>query len=203
MIYGYSLINKDEFSERHKTMSELGIADENIFVDARQKQTFETTPQNRPQFMKLLEIIKPNDMVYLKTIDDLGYGYEDILAQWIKLTRECQVDVAIVDMPLVDTRWRKEVVGTYVTDVFISIFGYMADKRKVARQHQQESFARSRAKGVRFGAPPKAVPSNFSTICDDYASGKISLREGAKMCGMTHRTFKNKVAAFQQENTNA
>ena len=202
MFYGYALAERDELIARKNEMLKRQISSMNFFVDVRKKQTYATTTQNRPRYIKLLEKLKPGDVVCLKNLDDLGYGYEDILEQWIRLTQKCKADVFIIDMPIIDTRFRKDIVGSYLSDVFVALFGYVANKRKVARQHQQESFASSRAKGVRFGAPPKPLPDNFTSVCEDYLNGKIFLSEAARKCNMASRTFKTKLAERLQDNSN-
>lgn len=198
MIYGYILDAQEKLEERQRAMSNSGMEWQNIYADVRLSKTFMTTKSNRPAYLELLRVLQPGDVVYIKEFDDLGYSYEDILEQWVVLTQEQRVEVAVLDMPLVDTRWRKEIVGTYVTDLLISIFGYLAKKRKVIKQHQSEAMAKAKEKGVRIGAPPKPLPFNFPLVYKDYMEGKISLREGARRCRMSHNTFRRKVMEYKE-----
>ena len=197
MIYGYIMATQEEMEHRIHDMSHLGVERKNIYADLRQEKTSSTTAANRPSYMALLEVLRAGDTVYFGNLADLGYGPEDILEQWIALTKKAGADVAVLTMPLLDTRWRRELVGSYVSDMFVTIFSYLADKRKAIRQHQKEAFEEARKKGVKLGAPKKPLPFNFPIVYEDYVNGKISLREGARRCGMAHNTFQRKVMEYK------
>ena len=199
MIYGYMLATREEMEHRIRDMLHLGLERKYIYADVRLEKTFSTTATNRPSYHALLDALQPEDTVYLGNLDDLGYGFEDILKQWIAITKTIGADAVVLDMPLLDTRWRKELVGSYVSDMFVSIFSYLAGKRKEIRKHQKEAFEEAKKKGVKLGAPKKPLPFNFPMVYEDYVNGKISLREGARRCGMVHNTFRRKVMEYEKE----
>ena len=176
-------------------MMELGIPEKNIYVDKQSGKDF-----NRPQYQKLLRKIGENSVIYIKSIDRLGRNYTEIQEQWRIITKEKKADIVVLDMPLLDTRRGKDLMGTFLSDIVLSLLSYVADKERInIRQRQAEGIAAAKARGIRFGRPPLPLPDNFYTVYDEWKAKKISLTEASKKCGLPKGTFYSK--ARQLEST--
>ena len=176
-------------------MMELGIPEKNIFVDKQSGKDF-----NRPQYQKLLRKIGENSVIYIKSIDRLGRNYTEIQEQWRIITKEKKADIVVLDMPLLDTRRGKDLMGTFLSDIVLALLSYVADNERInIRQRQAEGIAAAKAKGIRFGRPPLPLPDNFYTVYDEWKAKKISLTEASKKCGLPKGTFYSK--ARQLEST--
>ena len=176
-------------------MMELGIPEKNIYVDKQSGKDF-----NRPQYQKLLRKIGENSVIYIKSIDRLGRNYTEIQEQWRIITKEKKADIVVLDMPLLDTRRGKDLMGTFLSDIVLALLSYVADNERInIRQRQAEGIAPAKAKGIRFGRPPLPLPDNFYTVYDEWKAKKISLTEASKKCGLPKGTFYSK--ARQLEST--
>lgn len=176
-------------------MMELGIPEKNIYVDKQSGKDF-----NRPQYQKLLRKIGENSVIYIKSIDRLGRNYTEIQEQWRIITKEKKADIVVLDMPLLDTRRGKDLMGTFLSDIVLSLLSYVADNERInIRQRQAEGIAAAKARGIRFGRPPLPLPDNFYTVYDEWKAKKISLTEASKKCGLPKGTFYSK--ARRLENT--
>ncbi len=176
-------------------MMELGIPEKNIYVDKQSGKDF-----NRPQYQKLLRKIGENSVIYIKSIDRLGRNYTEIQEQWRIITKEKKADIVVLDMPLLDTRRGKDLMGTFLSDIVLALLSYVADNERInIRQRQAEGIAAAKAKGIRFGRPPLPLPDNFYTVYDEWKAKKISLTEASKKCGLPKGTFYSK--ARQLEST--
>lgn len=176
-------------------MMELGIPEKNIYVDKQSGKDF-----NRPQYQKLLRKIGENSVIYIKSIDRLGRNYTEIQEQWRIITKEKKADIVVLDMPLLDTRRGKGLMGTFLSDIVLALLSYVADNERInIRQRQAEGIAAAKAKGIRFGRPPLPLPDNFYTVYDEWKAKKISLTEASKKCGLPKGTFYSK--ARQLEST--
>lgn len=146
---------------------------------------------NRPGYKKLCERLKPGDVVVVKSIDRLGRNYDEILEQWRTLTKRKSVDVVVIDMPLLDTRVvDKDVTGVFIADLVLQLLSYVAQvERDNTKQRQAEGIAAARARGVRFGRPPKRVPDDFGRVRELWRAGEISAREAARRLGVSRSTF--------------
>ena len=150
-IYGYIRVSSKEQNEDRQVVSllEAGLKAENIFTDKQSGKDF-----NRPQYMGLLKKLKKGDVLYIKSIDRLGRNYEEILKQWHILTNEKEIDIAVIDMPLLDTRRGKDLMGTFISDIVLQILSFVAEnERSNIRQRQAEGIAAAKARGVKFGRP--------------------------------------------------
>ena len=166
-------------------MMELGIPEKNIYVDKQSGKDF-----NRPQYQKLLRKIGENSVIYIKSIDRLGRNYTEIQEQWRIITKEKKADIVVLDMPLLDTRRGKDLMGTFLSDIVLALLSYVADNERInIRQRQAEGIAAAKAKGIRFGRPPLPLPDNFYTVYDEWKAKKISLTEASKKCGLPKGTF--------------
>lgn len=166
----------------------------NIYVDKQSGKDFD-----RPQYKKLLRKLKKDDLLYIKSIDRLGRNYSEILAQWRVLTKEKGVDIVVLDMPLLDTRRGKDLMGTFLSDIVLQVLSFVAENERTnIRQRQAEGIAAAKAKGVRFGRPPKPLPDNFHQMYQAWKSGKITGTTAAKECGMPLATFRYRAEIYEK-----
>ena len=152
---------------------------------------------NRPVYQKLVKKMKPDDVLYIKSIDRLGRNYEDIQQQWRYLTKEKKVDIVVLDMPLLDTRRGKDLMGTFLSDIVLQVLSFVAEnERSAIKQRQKEGMQSAKARGVRFGRPPLPVPDNFEAVAEKWRNGEITLREAATACHMAKTTFASKARSL-------
>ena len=166
-------------------LHEMGVSAEHIYMDKQSGKDF-----NRPQYKKLLRKLKKGDLLYIKSIDRLGRNYEEIQNQWRFLVNEKKIDIVVIDMPLLDTRRYKDLVGTFVSDIVLQVLSFVAENERInIRQRQAEGIAAAKAKGVRFGRVPAPLPDNFHEVCQQWKHEEISGSEAARRCGMPRSTF--------------
>ncbi len=185
--YGYIRVSSaDQNEDRQRVaMRELSIPEENIFLDKQSGKNFD-----RPNYRRLVRKIKPGDLLCVKSIDRLGRDYKEIQVQWRVLTKEKGADICVLDMPLLDTRQGKDLMGTFIADLVLQILSFVAENERVnIRARQAEGIAAARARGVRFGRPRAELPQNFQEVCRAWISGEISLGKAAKTCSMAESTF--------------
>ena len=152
----------------------------------------------RPQYKKLVKKLKRDDLLYIKSIDRLGRNYEEIQIQWRMLTKDKGVDICVIDMPLLDTRRGKDLVGTFVSDIVLQVLSFVAENERVnIRQRQAEGIAAAKARGVRFGRPPKPLPGNFHSAYQRWKARKITGTAAAAECGMPLSTFRYRAAVYE------
>ena len=138
----------------------------------------------------MLKKLKPGDLLYVLSIDRLGRNYEEIQRQWRVLTKDIGIDICVIDMPLLDTRNGKDLMGTFIADLVLQILSFVAQsERENIKKRQAEGIAAARARGVHLGRPVLPVPDNFGTVVKEWEAGKITLSEAQKQCGMTETTF--------------
>lgn len=193
--YGYVRVStKDQNEDRQLiALHELGLSDKNIYVDKQSGKDF-----NRPQYQKLLRKLRHGDLLYIKSIDRLGRNYEEIQSQWRVLTKEKGVDISIVDMPILDTRRGKDLLGTFISDLVLQLLSFVAENERTnIKQRQAEGIAAAKAKGVRFGRPPKPLPENFYSVYQQWKQGTITETAAAKECGMPLSTFRYRAEIYK------
>ena len=170
-IYGYVRVSTKEQNEDRQILAlqDFPVLAERIYMDKLSGKDF-----NRPQYRKLLKKLRPGDLLVVKSIDRLGRNYEEILLQWRIITKEKQVDVAVLDMPLLDTRKSgNDLTGTFVADLVLQILSYVAQtERENIHQRQMEGIAAAKLRGVKFGRPRKAVPEQFWKLKEDWETKK-------------------------------
>ncbi len=185
--YGYVRVSTREQNEDRQMIAlrEMGVPPSNIFLDKQSGKDFE-----RPSYKKLLRKLKKDDLLYIKSIDRLGRNYEEIQNQWRLLTKEKGVDICVIDMPLLDTRRGKDLVGTFLSDIVLQVLSFVAEnERTTIRQRQAEGIAAAKAKGVRFGRVPKPLPAGFHNAYQRWKRGEITGSEAARECGLPRSTF--------------
>ena len=169
-------------------LTEMQLSEKNIYVDKQSGKDFE-----RPMYRRLIKRLKEDDLLYIKSIDRLGRNYEEILEQWRLLTREKKVDIVVLDMPLLDTRRGKDLMGTFLSDIVLQVLSFVAEnERKNIRERQREGIEAARRRGVRFGRPRKPVPDNFDQLSCSWLQGEISGKQAADLCGMPLTSFRRK-----------
>ena len=185
--YGYVRVSTREQNEDRQMIAlrDMGVPPSNIFLDKQSGKDFE-----RPSYKKLLRKLKKDDLLYIKSIDRLGRNYEEIQNQWRLLTKEKGVDICVIDMPLLDTRRGKDLVGTFLSDIVLQVLSFVAEnERTTIRQRQAEGIAAAKAKGVRFGRVPKPLPAGFHNAYQRWKRGEITGSEAARECGLPRSTF--------------
>ena len=186
-IYGYARVSSKDQNEDWQVdaLKNFGVAPEKIFIDRQSGKDF-----NRPQYQKLLRGLEAEDVFVVKSIDRLGRNYAEILEQWRVLTKEKGVAIVVLDMPLLDTRNKKDFLGTLIADLTLQIMSAFAQiERDFIRQRQSEGIAAAKARGIKFGRPPLKRPENYSVVRDEWRFGKISIRQAAKILGVNPQTF--------------
>ena len=187
MMYGYVRVSTREQNEGRQmlALNRKEVPKENIYIDKQSGKDFE-----RPMYIRMLEKLKKDDLIYIKSIDRLGRNYEEILEQWRVLTKEKKVDIVVIDMELLDTRRGKDLMGTFLSDVVLQVLSFVAEnERKNIRERQKEGIEAAKVRGVQFGRPKRDLPDNFVQICRKWKKGEIIGREAAKLCGMPLTTF--------------
>ena len=194
-VYGYIRVSsKDQKEDRQQiALKEVGVERQNIYVDKQSGKDF-----NRPQYKKMLRKLKKDDLLYIKGIDRLGRNYEEILQQWRFLTKEKGVDIVVLDMPLLDTRRGKDLMGTFLSDIVLQVLSFVAEKERTnIKQRQAEGIAAAKAQGIKFGRPPLPLPDNFYEVHKAWRSKKITLKQAAEACNMPVGTFYGKARKFE------
>ena len=195
-IYGYIRVSTKEQNEDRQRIAlrELPVPEENIFMDKQSGKDFE-----RAGYQRLVKKLRRDDLLCIKSIDRLGRNYEEILEQWRILTREKGVDILVLDMPLLDTRRGKDLMGTFLSDIVLQLLSFVAENERAnIRQRQTEGIAAAKARGVRFGRPPVPLPDNFHEQHKAWRDKKITLRQAAEACGMSSSTFYSKAVKLEK-----
>ena len=185
--YGYIRVSTKEQNEDRQleAMRKSDVPDKNIFSDKQSGGDFE-----RPQYRRMMGILKNDDVLYVKSIDRLGRNYSEILEQWRILTKEKKVDIVVLDMPLLDTRIGKDLMGTFLSDIVLQVLSFAAEnERSNIKQRQAEGIAAAKARGVRFGRPKKKEPQNFEAMVSLWENKKMTLPEILESCDMSKSTF--------------
>lgn len=194
-VYGYIRVSSHDQKEDRQmiALKELAIPEEHIFMDKQSGKDFE-----RPAYKRMVRKMKKDDLLYIKSIDRLGRNYEEIQNQWRILTKEKGVDICVMDMPLLDTRRGKDLVGTFLSDIVLQVLSFVAENERTnIRKRQAEGIAAAKAKGVKFGRPALPYPDNFEEVYRDWRKKKITLRQAAEACGMPIGTFYGKAKKFE------
>lgn len=186
-VYGYIRVSTaDQNTARQfAALGKLEIPKNNLYVDKQSGKDF-----NRPAYKKMLRHLKAGDLLYIKSIDRLGRNYEEIQEQWRILTKDMKVDIVVLDMSLLDTRNGKDLLGTFISDVFLQILSFVSEnERNNIRTRQAEGIAAAKANGIKFGRPELPLPDNFYEVHKSWREKKLTLRQAAEKCGMSESTF--------------
>ncbi len=194
-IYGYVRVSSTDQNEDRQMLAlrQVGVADQNIFMDKQSGKDFE-----RPNYKKLLRKLKGGDLLYVLSIDRLGRNYNEILEQWRVLTKEKDIDICVLDMPLLDTRNGKDLMGTFIADLVLQILSFVAqNERENIRKRQAEGIAAARLKGVKFGRPEVVVPDNFGETVKLWEKGQITFDEALHRTQMKEATFYRRLREYR------
>lgn len=194
--YGYVRVSTQEQNEARQLIAlrEAAVPEQNIYMDKQSGKDF-----NRPAYQKMVKKLKRGDLLIIKSIDRLGRNYEEILEQWRIITKGRQVDVRVLDMPLLDTSIHRDLTGTLIADIVLQLLSYVAqNERENIRQRQAEGIAAAKARGVKLGRPSRPLPDNFCQVHRDWRNKKMTLRQAAQACAMPEGTFYAKAVRFEK-----
>lgn len=196
-IIGYMRVSSREQNEDRQRVAllEMGVPENNIYVDKLSGKDF-----NRPQYKKMLRKLDKDTVLYVKSIDRLGRNYADLNEQWRIITKEKGADIVVIDMPLLDTRREKNLLGTFISDIVLALLSYVAENERInIKQRQAEGIAVAKARGVKFGRPPRPIPDNFYDVYQQWKAKKITLKQVALLCNMPETTFFDKAKKFGKD----
>lgn len=194
-IYGYVRVSSQEQNEDRQliAMSEAGVERANIFIDKQSGKDFD-----RPNYKRLIKRLRPGDTLFIKSIDRLGRNYEEIQNQWRIITKDKGVDMVVIDMPLLDTRNHKNLLGTFISDLVLQLLSFISEnERTTIRQRQAEGIAAAKKRGVRFGRPTKEAPQNFEEVILKWQKKEVPLDEILKEYDMSAATFYRRLREFR------
>ena len=187
--FGYARVSSRDqnLARQLSALRGAGIEKEMIFADKQSGRDFE-----RPGYKKLIRQIREGDELYIMSIDRLGRNYDEILEQWRFLTKKRKADIIVLDFPLLDTRKSKNgLTGEFIADITLQILSYVAQmERENIHQRQIEGIREAKKRGVRFGRPQIQIPEQFNNVRKAITEGKLSLRNGARLLGVSHTTLR-------------
>lgn len=185
--YGYIRVStRDQHEDRQVSkLLEAGVSREHLFLDKQSGKNFE-----RENYKRLLAVLDSESVLFVLSIDRLGRNYKEIIEQWKIITQEKGADIVVLDMPLLDTRSQKDLLGTLISDLVLTILSYVAQtERDFIRTRQSEGIACAKKKGVKFGRPKISIPENFDRIYQLYKDGRLTISEASSRCGLSKTTF--------------
>jgi len=194
--YGYIRVSATDQKENRQldAMAALGISRTRIYMDKQSGRNF-----TRTAYLRLVSKLKPGDLLYIESIDRLGRNYEEIQNQWWLLTKEIGVDIVVLDMPLLDTRQAKDLMGTFIADLVLQILSFLAQSElEHSKKRQAQGIAAAKARGVRFGPPRKAMPEHFGAIVAAWELGQLSLEQVLSLCDTGRTTFFGRLREYRQ-----
>ena len=192
--FGYCRVSTQEQNEDRQliAMEQAEVPKENIYLDKQSGKDF-----NRPQYQKLIKKLRPGDTLFIKSIDRLGRNYEEIINQWQKIVKEIKADIVVLDMPILDTRHEKNLLGTLISDIVLQLLSYVSEtERANIRQRQAEGIAAAKKRGVKFGRPIKEMPENFAEIISQWNRKEITMEEISRLYGMSESTFYRRLREY-------
>lgn len=187
-LYGYARVSTQQQKEDRQiiALKAMGVLEADIYVDKQTGKDFE-----RPQYKKLLKKLDADSILFVKSLDRLGRSYQELCEQWRLITKEKKADVVIIDVPLLDTRHEKNLLGTLISDLILSLLSFCSDnEHKLIHQRQAEGIAAAKARGIKFGRPPKPLPNNFVEVCQKWRQKEITTKAAAALCKMSLSSFK-------------
>lgn len=196
-IYGYIRISTREQNEdrQKNALLEIGVPEKQIYMDKLSGKDFE-----RPEFKKLLKKLDSNSVLYVKSIDRLGRNYSDLNEQWRIITKEKGADIVVIDMPILDTRHEKDLLGTFISDIVLTLLSYVSENERInIRQRQAEGIAAAKARGVKFGRPSVSLPDNFYKVYKQWKEKQLTLKQAAKACNLAESTFFDKARKLEKK----
>jgi len=196
-MIGYMRVSTREQNEDRQRIAllEMGVLERDIYMDKLSGKNFE-----RPQYKRMLRKLDSDTVLFVKSIDRLGRNYADLNEQWRIITKEKGADIVVIDMPILDTRREKNLLGTLISDIVLVLLSYVAENERVnIRQRQAEGIAAAKARGVKFGRPPCKLPSNFHMVYQQWKNGQLTGVAAAKACNMPMTTFRNHAKLYERQ----
>lgn len=193
--YGYVRVSSQDQNEDRQLieMERVGISKNNIYIDKQSGKDF-----NRPKYKKLIRRLQEGDVLYILSIDRLGRNYEEILNQWRLITKDMKVDVVVIDMPLLDTRRDKNLLGTFISDMVLQLLSFVAqNERENIKKRQAQGIAAAKARGVKFGRPVKGVSDEFANEVARWNKGELNMEDLLKKYGISQSTFYRRVRELE------
>ncbi len=193
-VFGYVRVSSQEQNEDRQliSMEQAGVPNNNIYIDKQSGKDF-----NRPNYKRLMKKLRSGDTLFIKSIDRLGRNYEEILNQWRIITKEKSVDVVVIDMPLLDTRHEKNLLGTFISDIVLQLLSYVSEtERTNIKQRQAEGIAAAKKRGVKFGRPIKEMPPNFGELIIQWEKKELTMQEILKTYDMSESTFYRRMREY-------
>ncbi len=194
--YGYIRVSTKEQNEDRQllAMNDLGISQGCLFIDKQSGKDFE-----RPAYKRMIKRMKKDDLLYIKSIDRLGRNYEEIQQQWRVITKDKGVDICVIDMPLLDTRRGKDLVGTFLSDIVLQVLSFVAENERAnIRQRQAEGIAAAKARGVKFGRPAMPIPESFYSAYSKWKQGELTGAAAARECEMPLASFRYRAKNYER-----
>ena len=190
-VFGYARVSsKEQNEERQLSAFQIfGIDERDIYVDKQSGKDF-----NRKEYLTLKNILRENDLLVIKSIDRLGRNYDMIVNEWKDITKNIKADIVVIDMPLLDTRKNKDLLGTFISDIVLQILSYVAEQeRTFIKQRQKEGILVAKNNGVKFGRPKIEKPQNFDIVVNKWKNKEIKSKDAMKLLGLKANTFYNMV----------
>lgn len=195
-FYGYMRCSSRDQNEDRQliALKEMGVPEKQIYMDKQSGKDFD-----RPQYKRLLRKLDNNSVLFVKSIDRLGRNYADLNEQWRIITKEKGADIVVIDMPILDTRRDKNLLGTFISDIVLALLSYVAENERInIKQRQAEGIAAAKARGVKFGRPPVPLPDNFYEVHKQWRDKKLTLKQAAIACNLAASTFFDKAKEFEK-----
>jgi|SRR5574344_2022060 DNA invertase Pin-like site-specific DNA recombinase len=190
-VFGYARVSSKEQNEDRQlnAFKEFNIDERDIYIDKQSGKDF-----NRESYNVLKHILRENDLLVIKSIDRLGRNYEMIINEWKDITKNIKADIYVIDMPLLDTRKNKDLLGTFISDLVLQILSYVAEQeRTFIKQRQKEGISNAINNGVKFGRPKIEKPHNFDTVVNKWKNKEIKTKDAIKLLNLKPNTFYNLV----------
>lgn len=194
-LYGYVRVSSLDQNEDRQLieMERIGIPKNNIYIDKQSGKDF-----NRPKYKKLIRRLQEGDVLYILSIDRLGRNYEEILNQWRLITKDMKVDVVVIDMPLLDTRRDKNLLGTFISDMVLQLLSFVAqNERENIKKRQAQGIAAAKVRGVKFGRPVKGVSDEFADEVTRWSKGELNMDDLLLKYGISQSTFYRRVRELE------
>ena len=188
-IFGYARVSSKEQNEERQLVAfkEYGIDERDIYIDKQSGKDF-----NRENYITLKHILRENDLLVIKSIDRLGRNYNQIIDEWKDITKNIKADIVVIDMPLLDTRKNKDLLGTFISDLVLQILSYVAEQeRTFIKQRQKEGITNAKKNGVKFGRPKIEKPQDFDVVVSRWKNKEIKSKEAMELLGLKPNTFYN------------
>lgn len=196
-IYGYARVSTQHQKEDRQieALKEFGVTEDNLFVDKKSGKDFE-----REEYQLLKKIIKrtQNNVLVIKSIDRLGRNYKQIQEEWREITQDLKTDIVVLDMPILDTRQYKDLLGSFISDLVLQVLSFVAEEeRNKIRSRQKEGIEIAKMKGKKFGRPKVEIPQNFEEEYKKWRRGEQSAKATMEKLELKRSSFYGIVKKYE------